>query len=150
MSGLSGVVVPAPGTRPARSTVSRWLITVMRALACLFLLDTLAQAALAGLFVTGDVDLLRWHDANAQVLSALAALQIAAAMLIRLRTRGPRWPVAVTALLLALVAGQQALGHARILAGHIPLGMAVFGIAAALTCWAFTFRPLTDSAQELQ
>ncbi|MFC5667788.1 hypothetical protein ACFP3U_33090 [Kitasatospora misakiensis] len=41
-------------------------ITLIRALTCAFLLDTLAQAALAGLFVTGDVDLLARHDANAQ------------------------------------------------------------------------------------
>ncbi|MEE4420555.1 hypothetical protein [Streptomyces bugieae] len=43
--------------------------------------------------------------------------------------------------MLVLVGGQQALGHARILAGHIPLGMAIFGTAAALTCWAFTYQP---------
>ncbi|MFF2661907.1 hypothetical protein ACFVUH_31665 [Kitasatospora sp. NPDC058032] len=29
----------------------------------------------------------------------------------------------------------------RMLGGHLPLGMAVFGFGAALTYWAFTFRP---------
>ncbi len=115
-------------------------VALLRALACAFLLDTLVQAALAGLFVTGDVDLLAWHDANAQLLAALAVGQTVAAVLLRLRAGGPGWPVAATAALVVLVLGQQGLGQARILAGHIPLALAVFGTATALTYWSFTHR----------
>ncbi|MEE4420554.1 hypothetical protein [Streptomyces bugieae] len=71
-------------------------LALMRGAAAAFLLGTLAQAALAGLFVTGDVELLAWHDANAQVLAALALVLVLAAVLIRWRVQGPRWPIAAT------------------------------------------------------
>ncbi|MFI9307132.1 hypothetical protein [Streptomyces triculaminicus] len=99
----------------------------------LVLLDTLAQAALAGLFVTGDLDLLTWHAANAGVLSALTIAQTAAALVVWRAGRGPWWPTVASAVLAALVSAQQGLGEARVLAGHMPLGMAVFGCATALT-----------------
>ncbi|MCF3102257.1 hypothetical protein IPZ58_11745 [Streptomyces roseoverticillatus] len=107
----------------------------------LVLLDTLAQAALAGLFITGDLDLLTWHAANAGVLSALTIVQAAAALVVRRAARGPLWPAVASAVLVMLVSAQQGLGEARVLAGHMPLGMAVFGCATALTYWAFTHRP---------
>ncbi|MFF7728419.1 hypothetical protein [Streptomyces sp. NPDC008001] len=111
----------------------------------LVLLDTLAQAALAGLFVTGDLDLLTWHAANAGVLSALTVVQTAAALVVWRAARGPLWPAAASAGLVGLVSVQQGLGEARVLAGHMPLGMAVFGCATALTYWAFAHRTGTDT-----
>ncbi|MFD8994284.1 hypothetical protein [Streptomyces abikoensis] len=118
----------------------RWPLLLLRATAVLVLLDTLAQAALAGLFVTGDLDLLAWHAANAGVLSALTVLETVAALLVWRRLRGPRWPVVASVVLVALVSAQRGLGEARVLAGHIPLGTAIFGCATALACWAFTNR----------
>ncbi|MEV4506430.1 hypothetical protein [Streptomyces klenkii] len=132
----------APGPPPRR----RWPLRLLRASAVLVLLDTLVQAALAGLFVTGDLDLLAWHAANAAVLGALTVVQTAAAVLVWRLLRGPGWPVAASALLVVLVWVQQGLGEARVLAGHMPLGMAVFGCATALTCWAFTHRPTAPVA----
>ncbi|MGW4165092.1 hypothetical protein [Streptomyces sp. NPDC004788] len=117
-----------------------WPLHLLRACAALVLLDTLLQAALAGLFVTGDVDLLAWHAANAELLQALAVLQALAGVLTRRLLPGPVWPAAAAVLLIALVGAQQALGEARLLAAHLPLGMAVFGCATALTCWAFAHR----------
>ncbi|MFJ9824284.1 hypothetical protein ACIRSU_07885 [Streptomyces sp. NPDC101160] len=119
----------------------RWPVRLMRATAVLVLLDTLAQAALAGLFVTGDLDLLVWHSANADILAALTLLQAAAAAAVWRRLGGPAWPLAASIALAALVGAQQALGEARVLAAHMPLGMAIFGRAAAMVCWAFTYCP---------
>ncbi|MFI0909935.1 hypothetical protein [Streptomyces abikoensis] len=116
-------------------------VRLLRVTAVLVLLDTLAQAALAGLFVTGDLDLLAWHAANADVLSALTVVETAAALLVWRRLRAPGWPAAVSTVLVALVNVQRGLGEARALTGHIPLGMAIFGCATALACWAFTHRP---------
>ncbi|MFF8374443.1 hypothetical protein ACF05W_37395 [Streptomyces lydicus] len=120
---------------------------LMRTAAVLVLLDTLAQAALAGLFVTGDLDLLTWHSANADALAALTLTQAAAALLVRWRQGGPLWPVGASVLLTVLVGAQQALGQARILAGHLPLGMAIFGLATALTYWTWTFTPTAADAR---
>ncbi|MEK2479290.1 hypothetical protein [Streptomyces noursei] len=118
----------------------RWPMRLLRGTAVLVLLDTLLQAALAGLFVTGDLDLLAWHAANAGVLSALAVVQTVLAVVVWRRLRGPGWPAAASAMLVALVSVQQGLGEARILAGHMPVGMAIFGCATALTYWAFAAR----------
>lgn len=107
----------------------------------LVLLDTLAQAALAGLFVTGDLDLLAWHSVNADVLATLTLLQTVAALLVWRRLGGPAWPAAASVALAALVGAQQGLGEARVLAGHMPVGMAIFGCATAMACWAFVYRP---------
>lgn len=120
--------------------VRRWPMRMLRLVAVLVLLDTLVQAALAGLFVTGDLDLLTWHAANAGALGALSVVQTVAALAVWRVMRGPRWPTVASAVLVAMVSAQQGLGEARILAGHLPLGMAVFGCAAALTCWVFTHR----------
>lgn len=50
-----------------------------------------------------------------------------------------------SAVLVALVSVQQGLGEARVLAGHMPLGMTVFGGATALTYRAFTQRTSTPA-----
>ncbi|MGW2597922.1 hypothetical protein [Streptomyces klenkii] len=113
---------------------------VLRAVAVAVLLDTLVQAALAGLFVTGDLNLLTWHAANASLLSALTVAETAAALVVWRRLAAPGWPAAASAALVALVSAQQGLGEARVLAGHMPLGMAIFGCATALAYWAFTHR----------
>ncbi|GAB7028848.1 hypothetical protein AB0G35_11245 [Streptomyces sp. NPDC021749] len=118
----------------------RWPMRLLRGTAVLVLLDTLVQAALAGLFVTGNLDWLAWHAANAGVLSALTVVQTVLAVVVWRRLSGPGWPAAASAALVGLVSAQQGLGEARALAGHIPLGMAVFGCATALTYWAFTGR----------
>ncbi|MEV5507694.1 hypothetical protein [Streptomyces orinoci] len=121
----------------------RWPVRLLRATAVLVLLDTLLQAALAGLFVTGDLDLLAWHAANAGVLSALTVVQTVVAVVVWRLLRAPGGPAAASAVLACLVSVQQGLGEARVLAAHMPLGMAIFGCATALTYWAFTYRTST-------
>ncbi|KNB50581.1 hypothetical protein [Streptomyces caatingaensis] len=115
-------------------------VRLLRATAVPVLLDTLVQAALAGLFVTGDLELLAWHAADAGVLSALTVLQAVATVLVWRRLRTPGGPAAAAAVLVGLVSAQRGLGEARALAGHMPLDMGVFGCATALTYWAFTCR----------
>ncbi|MET8030392.1 hypothetical protein [Streptomyces avermitilis] len=105
----------------------------------LALFDTLLQAALAGLFITGDVGLLDWHAANASVLALLVALEAIAAFLVWRPGRGPIGPFLLAVGLLVLVGVQQAPGESRVLAGHVPLGMAIFGIGAALTYRSFSY-----------
>lgn len=82
---------PAPA-----SSARRWPIRLLRATTVLFLLDTLFQAALAGLFVTGDVGLLAWHAANAQILTAPVVVQAIAAGETWRPLRGPWWPLALS------------------------------------------------------
>jgi len=137
-SQRTAATVPPPGRWPRRAA------RLLRFTAVLTLLDALVQAALAGLFVTGDVGLLDWHAANAQVLTALVLVETVAACLLWRTAKAPAWPFLAALGLLVLVGVQQALGEARILGGHVPLGMTVFGVGAALAYWAFAQRHTTE------
>ncbi|MET7903010.1 hypothetical protein ABZS86_16675 [Streptomyces sp. NPDC005355] len=146
----------APTRTPSQRTAatapppSRWprrAARLLRVTAVLTLLDTLVQAALAGLFVTGDVHLLDWHAANAQVLTALILAETVAVCLLWRTAKAPVWPVLAALGLLILVGVQQALGDARMIGGHVPLGMTIFGMSAALAYWAFSHRHAAKDGQ---
>ncbi|MGW1909902.1 hypothetical protein ACWCQS_03810 [Streptomyces sp. NPDC002076] len=117
-----------------------WPLTLLRVTSMLFLFDTLLQAALAGLFITGDVRFLDLHAANAQLLAALSLVDAVAALLVWRRMGAPAWSFALAVGLVVLVGAQMGLGAARLLGGHIPLALGVFGVGVALSCWAYTYK----------
>ncbi|MFF4575858.1 hypothetical protein [Streptomyces sp. NPDC001410] len=119
-------------------------LTLLRTSSLLFLFFTLLQAALAGLFITGDVRFLDLHAANAQVLATLSLVEAVAALLVWRSTRGPAWPFALAVGLVVLVGAQMGLGAARMLGGHVPLALGVFGAGVALACWACTYKHEED------
>ncbi|MEV5410984.1 hypothetical protein AB0K60_19335 [Thermopolyspora sp. NPDC052614] len=125
-----------PTTPPAIFTTRR-IVLSLRVLTAATLLDVLAQAALAGLFVTGDVDMLSWHHDNATLLITLVELQALVAAPLWFRRVGPRTPVVANLLLVALALTQFSLGEDRVLTVHLPLGMTIFGLSALLTVWAW-------------
>jgi len=116
-------------------TSPNWIVWALRVLATAHLAGVLAQAALAGLFVTGDVDLLAWHRNNAGVTHGLLYLQLVAAILVWRPGRGPLWPVPASLAIVAAETVQVMVGQDRVIALHFPLGMAIFGMSAV-----FTFR----------
>jgi hypothetical protein len=77
----------------------------------LFLLAVLVQAGLAGLFVTGDVDMLGIHEINAGLVAATLVVWITSAVLLWRPVPEPTWPIAAGAAALAVVFGQLALGY---------------------------------------
>ena len=123
-------------TRPAR-----WPIIVIRILAVVVLLQVLTQAALAGGFITGDVGLLGLHTANGMLLVLTSAALLPATIVLVRPGRGPWWPIVVSIALVSAIVFQIGLGFARLVGLHIPVGMAVMGLTAALTWWAFSYRP---------
>jgi hypothetical protein len=126
------------GTAASETPWAHRAALAFRITAVLFVLDTLLQATLAALFVTGDVGLLPVHNANAQVLTTVLLLEtIAAAVVMRTTGSEQSWPVALGVVLLGMVVVQQIVGHARLLLVHIPLGVAIFGGACALLVRAF-------------
>ncbi|MGW3208289.1 hypothetical protein [Streptomyces sp. NPDC001135] len=140
---------PAPRPRPteeeshsgrAAERSRTWPLTLLRTTSLLFLLDTLLQAALAGLFITGDVRFLDLHAANAQLVATIALFEAVAALLVWRSMRGPAWPGALAVGLVVLVGAQTGLGAARVLGGHVPLALGVFGVGVALACWAYTYQ----------
>jgi hypothetical protein len=77
----------------------------------LFLLAVLVQAGLAGLFVTGDVNMLKIHGINAGVVAAAVVVWIISAVLLWRPVHGPAWPIAAGVAALTAVLGQLALGY---------------------------------------
>jgi hypothetical protein len=121
-----------------------WIVWSLRVLATAHLAGVLGQAALAGLFVTGDVDLLEWHRNNAGFTHVLLYLQLVAAILLWRPARGPGWPALAGLGLVAAETAQVGLGQARMIALHFPLGMTIFGLSAVFTVW--TWRSLRTAA----
>lgn len=95
------------------------------------------QAVLAGGFLAGNYDLLGMHSTNGQYTGIAAGTELVAAILLWRPGRGPGWPALVCAGLFGAVAAQIALGHARVLAIHVPLGVTVIVGSALMLIWAW-------------
>ncbi|MGW0333142.1 hypothetical protein ACWD0J_14940 [Streptomyces sp. NPDC003011] len=124
---------------PTRMT-RRWPLTALRGCTCVLLLLTLAQPVLAGMFVTGDTDLLDLHALNATLVSVMSWLTVAAAVTLWRPGGGPVWPAGLTLVIAGLVEAQSGFGYARQLALHIPLGVALVAGLTAQTYWVFAHR----------
>ncbi|SDQ66111.1 hypothetical protein [Thermostaphylospora chromogena] len=120
-----------------RSPVAGWIVWSVRGTVTAHLVSVLAQAVLAGLFVTGDVDLLRMHSMNAGVASTLVTLQFVAAILLWRPGRGAVWPLWASLVLVMLEGIQHTTGFSRDLGLHFPLGMLIFGFSSAMAVWAW-------------
>ncbi|MFE9383027.1 hypothetical protein ACFYMO_07265 [Streptomyces sp. NPDC007025] len=135
-SGPDGTAAGAAGPR-----VRRWPIVLLRAVVTLFLLLLLVQPVLAGMFISGDVDLLELHEINSHTITFTGWVLVLAAVLVWRPGRGPLWP-AVLALLLSFVISTQAgWGYARELELHIPMGVFLVSAGTALVHWAYAYRP---------
>ena len=99
------------------------------------------QAALAGGFITGDVDHLGLHSVNGTLLVLTAGALLPAAVLLVRPGRGPWWPIVFSVVLWQLVAVQVGFGFARQVGLHIPLGVAIMALIAAFTWWSCAYRP---------
>ncbi|MGP9017709.1 hypothetical protein ACT1U9_04785 [Streptomyces sp. BR1] len=140
MARLRVAVRPQVEERVVPAAVPRWPIVVMRTVTCLFLLLVLVQPVLAGLFITGDTDMLRLHALNATFISTASWLNVGAAAAVWRFGRGPLWPVGLTLVIGGLVEAQSGFGYSRTLALHLPLGVGLTAAATALTYWVFSQR----------
>jgi hypothetical protein len=92
----------------------------------------LAQAAFAGQFLGGDAGWVRVHEANAGIIHLTAFVQLVLAILVWRPGRGPGWPALASLALLLAEELQLGFGYARMLALHVPLGVAIFGFTIAI------------------
>ncbi|MFI8322914.1 hypothetical protein [Streptomyces sp. NPDC085529] len=118
----------------------RPVTTVLRAVVTAHVLSIFGQPVLAGVYLSGDFDGLRWHGLGADVVTSICLVQLAVAAVVwaRLRTAWPFW----TTLALAVAeTAQYFAGTAGALWLHLPLG--VFTIAALVLQFAVVWtRPL--------
>ncbi|TDD24054.1 hypothetical protein [Nonomuraea diastatica] len=112
--------------------VPGWALWSLRVITLGVAVLVLVQPVLAGLFVTGDVGMLRTHSTMAGFLTVLVFVQFAAAILLWRPGRGPAWPIWAGLVFFLTVEAQSALGYARAVSVHIPLGVLLFGGAVAM------------------
>jgi hypothetical protein len=99
------------------------------------------QAVFAGQFLSGTFGSLQTHRENATYAGISVLVTGACAVLLRWPGRGPLWPSLACLGLFGLIALQIALGFARMLTIHIPLGVSIISLAMGLTIWAWRYRP---------
>jgi hypothetical protein len=103
----------------------------LRAIVLLHAALVLTQAAFAGQFLAGAA-WVRLHELNAGIIHLVALVQLVVAILVWRPGRGPGWPALTSLALLLAEELQMGFGYARVLALHVPLGVAIFGITVAM------------------
>jgi cytochrome bd-type quinol oxidase subunit 2 len=119
--------------RPATAARRPGMVRAMQVVLGLLAVAVFAQAVLAGLFLDGGDAWRGWHATNGMlVLPLLAVVQVVLAFLVWRRGHGPvSLALASVGLLVALLV-QSVLGMTSQVAVHIPLGVAIFGLAGTL------------------
>lgn len=129
----------APVERDSRW--ARWPFRIAMTVATVMLFD---QAVFAGQFLGGSYPALDTHRENATYAGIAVLVAAVCAIPLRWPGRGPWWPITACVGLFGLIAAQIALGFARMLALHIPLGVAIIVAGIALTVWAWRpHRPVS-------
>src|SRR5258708_3878263 len=106
----------------------KWILVPYRVAMSLAALMLVLQAVLAGQFLAGSFESLRLHRENATYAGLMVLVAALFAVLIWRPGRGPIWPLFATLGLFGLIAAQILLGFARVLAVHIPLGLAIIAL----------------------
>lgn len=125
----------------------RWTYLLFRAVVTAAAVLLFDQAVFAGQFLAGTFGSLHLHRENATVAGLVVLGVVVAAVLVRWPGNGPIWPIFACLGLFGLVALQIALGFARVLAVHVPLGVSVILLTTLLAIRAWRpYRPPTGPA----
>ncbi|MFE5584788.1 hypothetical protein [Kitasatospora sp. NPDC056531] len=121
----------------AQVPLPRTPFIVIRVTSTLLALLGLAQTTFAGSFLNGQYDMLKVHQVNAMVLGGVALIQAITGVLVKATGKGPGWPVWVSLVLVAAIAGQIRLGFTQVLAAHVTLGVLVVAGIVLMAGWAW-------------
>jgi hypothetical protein len=114
-----------------------WTHWLLRAAVTLEAVLAIAQPIFIGAFLQGNYDALAWHQANATIVGFVSFAMAVAAILHWRPGGGPVWVVWACVVLAVAVVVQIAVGYARSLAVHIPLGVLVVVASALLLVWSW-------------
>lgn len=130
-------------TQPARG----WR-RVLGALCLLQAALILVQATLAGHFLSGNSATIVAHETvGTSVITWVALLQVATAVLLWRPGRGPVWPMPASAVLFGLVVLQLGWGFESRLALHVPVGVALLGSQLLVFALLQRTQPLLGRAR---
>lgn len=132
---MTGTIPQAAPTTPTRT----WMLLVI--VLGLHAVSAAAQPMLAGAYLSGSVDAIDLHSIAGSSLVLVSLVQGVLAVLFWRRGGGPGWPALATVALLLAESVQLAMGYVRILAVHVPLGVAIVGTAVAMFWWSLLWRP---------
>lgn len=99
------------------------------------------QPVYVGEFLSGSYSALQSHNDNADYAAIAVGVAAVCAVLLRWPGGGPRWPLLASVVLFGLTAVQIVTGHARVLAVHVPLGVAIVAVGVALAVWSWREVP---------
>ncbi|MGW4565987.1 hypothetical protein ACWEN3_27420 [Streptomyces sp. NPDC004561] len=125
----------------------RWTLVLFRVVVTCEAVLALGQAVLAGSFLSGHYQALDLHALNATATGLTAAAQTVAASLLWRPGGGPGWPLWAGVGLFGAEAGQIAMGYTRVLAVHVPLGVAIIACTFFMLVWAW--RPAADPDEQV-
>src|ERR1051326_1134219 len=129
-------------TDPGTTGPHGWPWWLFRVTLCVQALDALAQAVLAGRFLSGDFAMLAAHEINAtRGVVSVAFTQIVVAVLAWRRSGASGWLVVTVVVVFVATVGQIVLGFTRVLGLHVPLGVSIIATAGWLAVWVCTHRP---------
>jgi len=118
-----------------------WVYWPFRVAITLAALMLVLQAVLAGQFLAGTFGALGMHRDNATYAGIMVLVAAACALLVWRPGRGPLWPFLATLALFGLIAVQIGLGFGRVLAVHVPLGLAIIALCGRLALWSWQAKP---------
>lgn len=116
------------------------MLTVLRTVLSLHALTVLAQAVLAGQFLSGLETPVVFHERMGWFIVGASAGQIILALWVA-GLGGPMWLWVTSIFIFIAEALQVGTGYGRFLGVHIPLGVFVFGALVWMILWSFQKQP---------
>lgn len=137
---------------PRAGGAGRWTYLPFRVIVTAAALLLFDQAVFAGQFLAGTFGSLQTHRENATVAGIVTLGAAIAAVPVRWPGKGPIWPIFACLGLFGVIALQIALGFARILAVHVPLGVSIILLTTllAIRAWRPFPAPVSPSTGQLE
>ncbi|MEO3870128.1 hypothetical protein ABGB18_15025 [Nonomuraea sp. B12E4] len=110
-------------------------MTAFKAVTVLNAVSVLLQAVTAGQMMSGGGA--GPHGIGAGAVHVLGLVLVVVAVLMWRPGRGAGWPALASLAVLLLGFVQSAIGGSGVVAVHVPLGMAIFGLSVWLLVWSW-------------
>jgi heme A synthase len=119
----------------------------LRILSTVLLAFAIGQAGLGAGYLDGVKPLLIAHATNAFAVLVLTALSAVFGFALR-RSGGPSWAFYLPLVLVGVAGVQITLGFARVLGGHVFLGVLYLCAVTAYCSYAWRYRAATDAGSQ--